>query len=276
MSEQHFSQERRDAFGRNASAYRDGRPGYPDEVYEVLQRVCGLGPTSQVLEIGAGAGQATSALLDAGAEVTAVELGAELAEVLVDRLGQDRLNVVVGSFEEVELSPESFDLVAAATAFHWIDPEVGPHKAATLLRPGGWLALWWTSYGDLTKHDPFHDALTPILRRLAPELVDDGNAGVDVQPYVFDKQARVAEIDATGAFGPVQQHLVHWTGRHTPAEARALFASFSPWMALPEPRRTELLDEVETLAADDFNGLVERPYVTATYLAQRVALDPAS
>ncbi len=32
----------------------------------------------------------------------------------------------------------------SATAFHWIDPEVGWAQAARLLRPGGWLALLTT------------------------------------------------------------------------------------------------------------------------------------
>ncbi len=70
--------ERRALFGRDVDSYDDGRPGYPDEVYERLVDVCGLGPGTSVLEIGPGTGQATSALLGRGASVVAVELSESL------------------------------------------------------------------------------------------------------------------------------------------------------------------------------------------------------
>ena len=38
--------------------------------------------------------------------------------------------------------PRAFDLVFAATAWHWIDPAVGYRRAWELLRPGGHLAIW--------------------------------------------------------------------------------------------------------------------------------------
>ena len=38
------------------------------------------------------------------------------------------------------MPPEPFDVVLAATAFHWIDPAVRVVKAAEALRPGGALA----------------------------------------------------------------------------------------------------------------------------------------
>jgi hypothetical protein len=48
-----------------------------------------------------------------------------------------------------------------------------------------------------------------------------------------------------------------------------MFASFSPWLALPGDRRRVVLDRVEQIADQQFSGLVERPYLTAIYLAQR-------
>jgi hypothetical protein len=45
-----------------------------------------------------------------------------------------------------------------------------------------------------------------------------------------------------------------------------LFASFSPWLALPPDQRTRVLDELERLAHDHFGGVVERPYLTPIYV----------
>jgi hypothetical protein len=67
----------------------------------------------------------------------------------------------------------------------------------------------------------------------------------------------------------VQYEMISWTGRHTAAELRALFSSFSPCLALPPADRAAVLDALEQLAADTFGGVVERPYLTAIYLAQR-------
>ncbi len=142
----------------------------------------------QVLEIGPGTGQATGRLLDYGATVTAVELGPEMAAALEAKFGGRDLSVLVGAFEEAPLDPESFDLIVAATSFHWVPPETGLPLCADLLRPGGWLALWWTYYGDPDRPDPFRDALEPIFEELAPSLIETfpGLAFAGAHPYALD------------------------------------------------------------------------------------------
>jgi hypothetical protein len=144
--------------------------------------------------------------------VTAIELGAGLAERLRTKLADPALTVTVGAFEAVELPAASFDLVAAATSFHWL-PEGSVARCADLLDRDGWLAVWWTVFGDARRPDPFH--------------------------------------------------------RHDRAQLRALFGSVSPWLALDAERRTRTLDAMDALARDRFGGVVERPYVTAVFAAQR-------
>ncbi|MGH9009351.1 MAG: class I SAM-dependent methyltransferase [Acidimicrobiia bacterium] len=264
--------QRRGLFSSDVVAYDLGRPGYPGRVYELLQRVCGLGHGTKVLEIGPGTGQATGRLLGCGASVTGIELGAEMAAALDAKFQGHNLSVEVGAFEEVTLDPESFDLIVAATSFHWVPPETGLPRCADLLRPGGWLALWWTFFGDPDRPDPFRDAVTPIFEELAPSLIDTfpGIAFLaGAHPHAIDAESRTGEIDASARFGPVQHEVIPWTGRHTPAELRALFASYSPCLALPPPDRARVLDAIEHLATDTFAGIVERPYLTLIYLAQR-------
>jgi SAM-dependent methyltransferase len=264
--------QRRGLFSSDVLAYDFGRPGYPDRVYQLLQQVCGLGAGSRLLEIGPGTGQATGRLLHHGATVTAVELGAEMAAALEAKYWGRNLSVQVGAFEEVALDPESFDLIVAATSFHWVPAETGLPRCADLLRPGGWLALWWTYFGDPDRPDPFRDAVTPIFEELAPSLIDTfpGIAFLaGAHPHALDAESRTSEIDASGRFGPVHYEAIPWTGRHTPAELRALFASYSPCLALAPDDRARVLDAIEQLAADTFGGVVERPYLTLIYLAPR-------
>jgi SAM-dependent methyltransferase len=259
--------ERGALFDRASDEYADGRPGYPDRLLELLRERCGLGAGTSVLEVGAGAGQASLAILRAGARMTLVEPGRALADQLARRTDGMDARIIVDAFESADLPLGAFDIVAAATAFHWVDPDVGYPKCASVLRKGGWLALWWNVFGDDDRPDPFHDALVPILEAKAPQLVGEGGAATS---YAFDAEARIDEITRTDAFGPVEQHVIAWEGRHGPEELRRMFATFSPWIALPDDVREELLDDVEALARDRFSGFVVRPYQTVLYLAQRV------
>jgi SAM-dependent methyltransferase len=264
--------DRRVLFGDDAASYEFGRPGYPERVYQLLRERCGLSPGTQVVEIGPGTGQATRRLLELGASVTAVELSPDLAGRLqADHHRQD-LEVIVGAFEDARLPRRAFDLVTAATCFHWIPADAGLLRCAQLLRDGGSVAFWWTFFGDHSRPDPFHDALTPILRRLAPELLDiPGTRGRDAPPpYALDVAARLSEIERSGHFGPAYHETIPWTGRHTAAQIRALFASYSPWLALPPDRRAVVLDALERVADETFGGIVERPYLTAIYIAAKL------
>jgi len=267
--------QRRALFGNDVVAYDDGRPGYPDRVFDLLRTRCGLGPGVRVLEIGPGTGQATRRLVDAGASVTAVELSTTLADQLRANLTGRDLVVAVSAFEDFEPTPGSFDLVTAATSWHWMPAEASVRRSAQALRPQGWLAVWWAIFGDPDRPDPFHDALTPVLEELEPELVDpivrsDRHApGTGAHPYGLDTAARIVDLEAAGYFVVRHHEVIPWTGRHTAPQLRAMFASFSPWLALPEDRRRVLLNRVEQLADEQFGGRVERPYLTPIYLARR-------
>jgi 16S rRNA (adenine1518-N6/adenine1519-N6)-dimethyltransferase len=67
-----------------------------------IVRLAGVGSGDRVLEVGPGLGSLTLALLDAGAEVTAVELDARLAAIVVE-VTKGRCEVVVADARAVEL-----------------------------------------------------------------------------------------------------------------------------------------------------------------------------
>ena len=75
----------------------------------------------------------------------------------------------------------------------------------------------------------------------------------------MDREALGADIDATGAFGRVRHEMIHWTGRHSPRELRALFASPSPWLDVAPTLRRTRQNDVESLAAGTFAGRSNAP-----------------
>jgi SAM-dependent methyltransferase len=132
----------RETFEEAPELYDRVRPDYPDELFDDLARLVGLLPGSRVLELGCGTGQATVSLARRGYEVVAVELGAGLANVARKKLAPfAAVRVVNAVFEAWPLPAEPFDLVFAATSFHWIDRAVRVTKSADALRPGGALAV---------------------------------------------------------------------------------------------------------------------------------------
>ena len=169
-----------------------------------------------------------------GTRTYAVELGDGFASMLRTRFDGRRLDVVTGEFEAVHLEPDSFDLIAAATSFHWIPTGPGMRRAADLLVSGGSIALWWTHFGDPDRSDPFRDAVQPILEDRAPSLSDSlsRGAGIGAHPYALDAGERIAEIDGSNRFGPVEHTIVPWTTTQTSDDIRRFLVSFSSWMVL--------------------------------------------
>src|SRR5919108_4449878 len=118
-------ERRRATFDEAAELYDRARPGYPPALFDDLAELAGVGPGCRVLEIGPGTGQATVPLAERGCKIVAVELGEGLAAVARRNLARfPEVQVVTAAFEDWPLPAEPFDVVLAATSFHWIDPAV--------------------------------------------------------------------------------------------------------------------------------------------------------
>lgn len=131
------------AFDAAADAYDLGRPTFDAALLRPMLDQAGLKAGDLVLEIGAGSGQLTGGLLEAGLQVLALEPGARLAGRLAQKFATDhRLSVIQASFEDYA-PDQPFAAVLASNAFHWVDPAVSYAKAWGTLRPGGSLCLIW-------------------------------------------------------------------------------------------------------------------------------------
>ncbi len=159
-------------FDQAAEAYDKVRPGYPDSLIDLAVQRGGLGPGSRVLEVGSGTGKLTESLVKRRLKVDAVEPGSNMVAAARRRLGStDAVTFHVSRFEDVELPESAFDAVFSATAFHWVDPEVGWAKAAMHLKPDGLLAL--LSHVPLRDEQSADilDELHAVLGKHAPDVV---------------------------------------------------------------------------------------------------------
>jgi SAM-dependent methyltransferase len=123
------------SFGAVADAYQRGRAGYTAETIAWL-----LGPEPlQVLDLGAGTGKLTAALLAAGHSVTALEPLPEMRAILTATLPAAK--AIDGRAEDLPLADRSVDAVVAGSAFHWFDREPALDEIARVLRPPGVFGL---------------------------------------------------------------------------------------------------------------------------------------
>ena len=123
------------SFGEVAVAYSQHRPDYArDAVRWALARA----PGRRVLDLGAGTGKLTEALVAAGLDTVAVEpdpaMLAELHETVPGVLA------LPGSAEAVPLPDASVDAVVAGNAMHWFDMDLAGAEIARVLVPGGTLS----------------------------------------------------------------------------------------------------------------------------------------
>ena len=180
-------QQRRVSFGAVAADYAALRPGYPADAVAFL-----LGDRPlRVLDLGAGTGLLTGALLAAGHEVLAVDPSEPMLAELRARLPQ--VATVTGGAEALPLPDADVDAVVAGQAAHWFDPAPTAAELRRVLRPGGVVGLIWNTRDERV---PWVRALGELL---AAEARDhEADQGV-VDRFAAELPATVARSDSRTA-----------------------------------------------------------------------------
>lgn len=244
---------RRDSFDSVADAYDRARPSYPERLVDDLVTLGNIREGSEVSEIGPGTGQLSIRLAEHGARLVAVERGPKLAEVTRRKLSRFvGAQVVTADFDRWEAPPASFDVVVAATSFHWLDQSTRVARCAAILRPGGSIAIvqtrWGVAHGDdpffaasqtcYSRWDPNHD---PTFRQTRPE--DVAHPGVELTGTEFDDVVH-------------RRYLCE--REHSAATYSDLLGTFSDVLALEEARRVGLLGCMSALIDSQFGGRIVR------------------
>jgi SAM-dependent methyltransferase len=121
----------KDHFSNVASDYQAFRPGYPPALFEWLASIAP--GRERAVDLGCGTGQASAALADHFDEVIALDPS---AEQIAHAQPHARVSYRVAPAEATGLPASSADLVIAAQALHWFDPERLHPELARIARPG--------------------------------------------------------------------------------------------------------------------------------------------
>jgi SAM-dependent methyltransferase len=259
----------RTSFNEDAALYDTARPGYPKQLFDDIVALSGIPVGGRIIEVGCGTGQATLPLARAGYQITALDLGAEMAAVARRKLaGYPNVQVLVGAFEHFPFEPGGFDLLTSATAFHWVDPAVRYDRAAEALRPDGAVALFWNQHVHSDASGDFFEEVQRLYERFAPESAR-GSTGL---PRPGDADTGEAErLVQSGLFGPACVRRYPWEQAYDAAGYIAVLNTYSGHRRLPEAQRGGLIQGIADLIDTRYGGRIVKGYQSILYIARRKA-----
>ncbi len=243
-------------FSSRTPYYHASRPRYPQAVVELLVAHLGLTMQSVIADIGAGTGISSQLFLDFGCPVYAVEPNAEMRAIAAAEYGdRPNLTLIDGTAEDTHLTDSSVDFVIAGQAFHWFDPAKTRAEFTRILKPDGWIVLFWNTRDE---------AESPFMREYNAFL------------QAFDKDEGKTRWQATreGTMAQDGYFSEDQLTRHTVPNrqvfnfdgllGRVLSSSYMPLPGMPdyppmEAALRELFDRYQQ------NGVVSMNYITEIF-----------
>lgn len=221
-------------FAEVADAYERGRPDYAPAVVGALAAELRIPPGASVLDLAAGTGKLTRALIGAGLDVVAVEPQAELRAVLASSIGSERVRE--GVAEAIPLPDDAVAAVTVADAFHWFDHAAALSEIRRVLRPGGGLAVLSTApdWGDA----PWAHEVGTLLADLRPE-----------HPH-FDGPPWRDALEAAGGWTTLREVRVTTSQPASPDQLVDYLGSISWVAALPEEERSATLARIRAIVGE--------------------------
>jgi len=253
--------KRNESFDTDAKQYDEGRLSYPDEVIDWIIEKTGISNDKTLLEIGAGTGQATLPFARRGFSVHCVELGQNLADLLVQKTSDYNVTVDVAPFEQWQ-QPERFccPLIFCATAFHWLDIHVKYQKCHSLLSDGGYLVLLWNDAPN--SNNPIIDQAYRRLFSYNPKKKKSR------RKHDATKDTK-KEIRKSGLFEVADFLHYEWELLRSKEKFVAEFYSQSSFLSLSQEQQQALSQELNELFAALDDELHAKTY-TAVYVCRKI------
>ncbi len=200
-----------------------------------------------MVDLAAGTGKLTRALVPTGATVVAVEPVAEMRALI------EGVEALDGRAEAIPLPDGSADAVTVGQAFHWFATDAALAEIHRVLRPGGALGLIWNSRDD---EDELQRAITDLIHPLAG----------DVTSYYGD--AWREPFGHTALFGPLEEASFPQSQELDEQGLVDRFLSVSYIASATEEQRAAVEARLRALARER-GGRVTLPYVTSVHVTRR-------
>lgn len=138
-------------FQTAATHYLQGRPAYATGLFYRIARICGLGHSHRVMDLGCGPGQIAVALASFAGEVVGIDPEPEMLAVAAETAARAGVRVDWRQGSSYDLGPDfgRFRVVAMGRSFHWMDRAETLRRLDTMIDPGGAVVLVQDSHPDV-------------------------------------------------------------------------------------------------------------------------------
>jgi SAM-dependent methyltransferase len=247
----------KERFSSRVEDYIRYRPGYPAAILDVLRAERGLQAESVVADVGSGTGLLAQMFLENGNLVYGVEPNAamrEAGEQLLEKY--PHFCSVAGSAEATTLPVASVDFVVVGQAFHWFEPATARAEFRRVLKPKGWVVIFWNE--RITDATPFQHEYELLVRRF----------GTDYEKVsaTYPRGAQMISFFGPRGFAgkvfPYEQ-VFDFEG----LRGRLLSSSYAPPLGHPN-HQPMLVELMRLFSAHQKNGCVRFDYNTHMYYGQ--------
>lgn len=227
-------------FDLSAEDYDRSRPVYIKELYDDIFRYQSVGPGSNVLEIGMGTGKATLPILETGCRLTGLEPGQQLAALAKEKFqGYKNIFICQQTLQEYTGTDGTFDVVYAATAFHWLPESYGYRRVYNLLKNGGAFARFAYHAGTDRKRTTLAEEIQELYKACLPQTGG-------FREYCEADAEQLAGLAANYGFTDTKYHLYSMTKDFTADEYMILLRTYPDHMRMEPESRKKLFDGIHS------------------------------
>ncbi len=252
-------------FGPLSKYYVLGRKEKPDAVYAILKSY--VTPSAYILDLGSGTGISTRQLHKNGFK-NVIGVDRDVLMIKEARAANNQACSIKYIQADIAMglpfSDEQFDVVTAASAFHWFSNSSSIHEVARILKPHGYYFVIGGKARYQTSHKP-----NPLRENIERIMEESGVQKMKKQaspvPDVLEEHGFKIIVDATFPY-------VHY---YTKQEYLNRVQSRSSWNLVKESQRPTLLKKIEQYldTVVDKEGRIKQEGSFSVILAQKVKED---
>lgn len=176
-----------DRFSNRVEYYIKYRPGYPEQVIDLLKSKYDLGSTDEIADIGAGVGHSAKLFTDYGCYVYGIEPNADMHNALIDRMKRvANFSARLKTASNTDLESNSIDFIVCAQSFHWFNVKAAKTEFLRILKDNGTVVLMWNSWQEDTD---FGQDYTTLLKNHSTDYENVSRTNPDMTEkidYLFD------------------------------------------------------------------------------------------
>jgi len=225
------------------------RPGYPIALIDDVISLSGIPEHGRILEIGCATGKATEFFASTGFIMDCLDIGSDLAAVAAAKFREfDSIRVIVSPFEDWKSDGQLYDLIIAATSFHWVDPAVAYVRSSALLKPAGALAVF--SNKHVRNNEGFFARVQDVYRDLAPSMTNaTGNVKKILQTLPGEEH-----------FEEPISRSYPWSMEYSANQYIDLLSTYSNHINLPDAERNALFTGIANLINIEYDDCLLKHY----------------